>query len=199
MIPTAADDLVALLDARGAAAYFGEPVSILEHSLQAAFFAEQANADGALICAALLHDVGHMLHGLDEGIAGRGLDGMHEAIAADYLSRWYGEIVTVPIRLHVPAKRFLCRQHADYLKQLSPSSLESLALQGGPMNDDEAAEFLRNPFAEAAVTLRRWDDEAKIPGLRVPDAAHYLPVLRSTLSRPADKPTPKGSEFSSFA
>ena len=183
MTPAAAEYLVDLLNARGPAAYFGEPVSILEHSLQAAYFAEQAKADAALICAALLHDIGHMLHGLDEGIAGRGLDGMHEEIAAEYLSQWFGEAVTVPIRLHVPAKRFLCRQDQGYLKQLSPSSIESLALQGGPMNDEEAAEFLRNPFAGAAVTLRRWDDDAKIPALRVPDAAHYLPFLRATISR----------------
>ncbi len=47
------------------------------------------------------------------------------------------------------------------------------------MNDEQAAAFLRNPFANAAIALRQWDDEAKIPGLRVPDAAHYLPTLRA--------------------
>jgi [1-hydroxy-2-(trimethylamino)ethyl]phosphonate dioxygenase len=51
-------------------------------------------------------------------------------------------------------------------------------LQGGPMNDEQAAAFLRNPYANAAIALRQWDDEAKIPGLRVPDAGHYLSTLR---------------------
>ena len=171
------EDLVGLLNTQGEAAYFGEPVSVLEHSLQAAHAAELAKAGAALTAAALLHDVGHMLHGLDEGIAARGLDGKHEEVAAEYLSRWFGEEVTMPILLHVPAKRFLCWRDAGYFNLLSPSSVESLALQGGPMNDEEAIAFQRNPFAEAAVALRRWDDEAKIAGLVVPEAAHYLPVL----------------------
>jgi phosphonate degradation associated HDIG domain protein len=177
------ESLIDLLNAKGGSAYFGEPVSILEHSLQAAHSAELAAAGPAAISAALLHDIGHMLHGLDEDIAHRGLDGMHEEVAAKYLSRWFGDEVTVPILLHVPAKRFLCWQDSAYLQQLSPSSMESLALQGGPMTDEQAAEFLRNPFAKAAVALRRWDDEAKVPGLRVPDAAYYLPMLQAT-SRP---------------
>ena len=178
MIPTTIEDLIDLLNTRGGSAYFGEPVSILEHSLQAAHSAELARAGPAAISAALLHDIGHMLHGHDEEIAHRGQDGMHEEVAAAYLSRWFGEEVTVPIHLHVPAKRFLCWKDRDYLARLSPASIESLGLQGGPMNDEQAAAFLRNPFANAAIALRQWDDEAKVPGLRVPDAAHYLPTLR---------------------
>jgi predicted HD phosphohydrolase len=108
---------------------------------------------------------------------------MHEEVAAKYLSRWFGDEVTVPILLHVPAKRFLCWQEHAYLQQLSLSSTESLALQGGPMNDEQAEQFLRNPFAQAAIALRRWDDAAKVPGLRVPDAAYYLPMLQAA-SRP---------------
>ena len=173
------EGLVDLPNAKGQTAYFGEPVSILEHSLQAAHAAVAAGAGASATAAALLHDVGHVLHGLDEEIAGRGLDGMHEEVAAAYLARWFGDEVTMPIRLHVPAKRFLCWREPGYLQQLSPSSIESLALQGGPMNEQQAAEFLRRPFAEAAVALRRWDDEAKIPGKNVPDAASYLPILKA--------------------
>ena len=51
------------------------------------------------------------------------------------------------------------------------------------MNDEQAADFLRNPFANAAIALRHWDDEAKVPGLEVPDAAYYLPILQAA-SRP---------------
>jgi [1-hydroxy-2-(trimethylamino)ethyl]phosphonate dioxygenase len=178
MIRTTIEELIDLLNTRGGSAYFGEPVSILEHSLQAAHSAEVAGAGPAAISAALLHDIGHMLHGHDEEIAHRGQDGMHEEVAAAYLDRWFGEEVTVPIRLHVPAKRFLCWKDRDYLARLSPASIESLGLQGGPMNDEQAAAFLRNPYANAAIALRQWDDEAKIPGLRVPDAGHYLSTLR---------------------
>ena len=173
------EDLVQLLDTQGGAAYFGEPVSILEHSLQTAHSAEVAGAGTAIISAALLHDVGHMLHGLDEGIAGRGYDGMHEEVAAAWLARWFGADVTEPIHLHVPAKRYLCWHDRNYLAQLSPASIQSLALQGGPMNEEQAAAFLRHPFAEAAIALRHWDDEAKVPGLKVPDAAYYLEILHA--------------------
>jgi phosphonate degradation associated HDIG domain protein len=179
----AAAMLVRLLEERGGAAYFGEPVTVLEHSLQAAHSAAAAGAKAAAVAAALLHDVGHMLHGLDEGIAARGLDGKHEELAAEYLSRWFGPEVTAPIRLHVPAKRFLCWQNPEYLGELSPASLESLALQGGPMSEREARAFLDDPFARAAVELRRWDDEAKVPGLAVPPAVHYLPILRAVCRR----------------
>jgi [1-hydroxy-2-(trimethylamino)ethyl]phosphonate dioxygenase len=121
--------LIDLLEERGGAAYFGEPVSVLEHSPQATHAAEIAGADSATIAAALLHDIGHMLHGLDEDIAHHGHDGKHEVIAAEDISRWFGEAVTAPIRLHVAAKRFLCRQDPGSLTELSPASLESLAAQ----------------------------------------------------------------------
>ncbi len=85
MIRTTIEDLIDLLNTRGGSAYFGEPVSILEHSLQAAHSAELAGAGPAAISAALLHDIGHMLHGHDEEIAHRGQDGMHEEVAAAYL------------------------------------------------------------------------------------------------------------------
>ncbi len=42
-------------------AHFGEDVTIAEHSLQAAYFAQAADAPEALVVAALLHDVGHLL------------------------------------------------------------------------------------------------------------------------------------------
>lgn len=183
MTTNSIEDLVDLLNAQGGNAYFGEPVSVLEHSLQAAHYAEVAGAGPAAIAAALLHDVGHMLHGLDEDIAHRGHDGMHEEVAAAYLARWFSKEVTEPILLHVPAKRFLCWDNPKYLGRLSPSSVESLALQGGPMNDEQAAAFLRNPFAKAAIALRHWDDEAKVPGLTVPAAAHYLPILHDAAYR----------------
>jgi phosphonate degradation associated HDIG domain protein len=176
------EDLIALLNSHGKSAYFGESVSILEHSLQAAHYADLAGAGPALVAAALLHDLGHMLHGLGEDIARYGKDGMHEELAADYLSRWFGEDVTAPIRLHVAAKRYLCARCPGYLDALSSSSRLSLQLQGGPMSEAEAEAFLNRRFASAAIQLRHWDDEAKVVGLAVSDAAYYLPALRAAAS-----------------
>jgi hypothetical protein len=42
---TAIDEVFELFEQRGGEAYFGESVSILEHSLQAAWLAEQAAAE----------------------------------------------------------------------------------------------------------------------------------------------------------
>ena len=50
-----------LFERRGSEAHFGEGVSILEHSLQTAWLAEQAGAGPHLMVAALLHDIGHRL------------------------------------------------------------------------------------------------------------------------------------------
>ena len=53
------------------AAYFGEPVSQRAHALQCAALAAGEGAALPLVGAALLHDIGHLLHGLGESIADR--------------------------------------------------------------------------------------------------------------------------------
>jgi [1-hydroxy-2-(trimethylamino)ethyl]phosphonate dioxygenase len=171
------DELLDLLSEQAKGAYFGEPVSVLEHCLQCAHFAEQSQASPATITAALLHDIGHVLHGLPEDIARHGLDGAHEDVAAAYLSKLFGEDVTETVRLHVAAKRYLCATDPAYMAKLSPASIESLHIQGGPMGDEEVAAFEALPNARVAVQLRCWDDEAKIAGLDVPGLAHYRPLL----------------------
>lgn len=184
---TATNNVQALLDLlaeKGNDAYFGEQVSILEHCLQCAYFAEQSQASSAVIAAALLHDVGHILHGLPEDIAQQGMDGQHEEVEAVYLSQWFDETVTEPVRLHVAAKRYLCATDPSYISQLSPSSIESLQIQGGPMGSEEASAFGASTNAKIAVQLRRWDDEAKIPELKVPGLQHYLPILSEVLRAP---------------
>ena len=167
------DQLAELFATRGRAAYFGEAVSEAEHALQAADLAAKAGADDALIVAALLHDVGHLLHGLDESIADRGLDGRHEDAGHAWLVGRFGPEVAEPVRLHVAAKRYLCAVDPTYLDGLSPSSVKSLHLQGGPMSATEVAAFERHPHHAAAVRLRRWDDGAKVPGLVVPPFDDY--------------------------
>jgi gamma-butyrobetaine dioxygenase len=162
-----------LFQTRGHDAYFGEGVSQREHALQAAWLAQNSNARPALVVAALLHDIGHLIHGLPENIADQGVDGYHEAAGADWLSAHFGPEVTEPIRLHVDAKRYLCSTDPAYQAMLSPSSLQSLALQGDPLNPEEARAMEANPFFAGAVLLRRWDDAAKVPGLTVPDFEHY--------------------------
>jgi len=175
--PEVIDWIVEVFRRRGDSAYVGEPVSQTEHALQAAFAAEQAGADSALIAAALLHDIGHLIHDLDEDCADHGIDSRHEELGAHWLANYFGPQVVEPIRLHVPAKRYLCATQPEYLKGLSSASLHSLQLQGGPFTPEEAAAFRAGPHASAALTLRQWDELAKVPGLKTPDLDHFRPHL----------------------
>jgi len=184
------DDLFALYASPAAQRLYDEAVTEFDHALQAAALAQADGAPPALVAAALLHDVGHLIAddnvGLDEDLT---VDAGHEQIGARYLARWFGPEVTAPVALHVAAKRYLCATEASYLDGLSASSLRSLRLQGGPMDRDEAERFERHPQHEAAVLVRRWDDLAKVADRPVDeltdetaDVADYRPLL-TTLRR----------------
>ena len=51
-------------------------------------------------------------------------------------------------------------------------------------NRKEAEEFLRKPFAQDALSLRRWDDLAKTPGKKTPPLAYYLALLDEVIQQP---------------
>jgi phosphonate degradation associated HDIG domain protein len=178
--------ILRLFSDHGDAAYFGEDVSQTEHALQTAWAAEKAGAGASLITAALLHDVGHLLHHLGEECARQGIDDCHEDLGARYVERFFGPEVSEPIRLHVPAKRFLCAVETGYYARLSEASQQSLKLQGGPYTSMEVAQFRQNPHGEAALTLRRWDEEAKIVGLETPGLDHFRAYLEAALVRDGD-------------
>jgi len=175
------DQLIVLLRTKGARQYGGERVSQCEHALQAASLAAAEDAPGPLVVAALLHDIGHLLHEEGEQPALRGIDDQHEAIGSDYLLPAFGPAVAEPVRLHVPAKRYLCATDPDYFAHLSPGSVRSLALQGGPFTPEEAAEFRALPLADDAIRVRRWDEAAKVPGIPTPDLEHYRATLQAVL------------------
>jgi gamma-butyrobetaine dioxygenase len=152
----------------GAHDYLGEPVTIGTHMLQAGALAEAAGAESTLVAAALLHDISHL----------RGeTDHQHGLAGARWLSRWFGEAVTEPVRLHVAAKRYLCAVEPGYFGLLSAESVRTLTWQGGPMTASEVAAFEALPYARDAVVVRRWDDAAKDPAVTPPGFAHFAPLL----------------------
>jgi [1-hydroxy-2-(trimethylamino)ethyl]phosphonate dioxygenase len=171
------DEVLALMHKRGGEAYFGEPVSQLEHALQAAWFAQRAAGRPTLVAAALLHDVGHLLHDLPEDVADRGIDARHEEAGYDWLLARFGPEVAEPVRYHVTAKRYLCAVDPAYFARLSPASVQSLALQGGPLTEGQAREFEHLSCHREALQLRHWDDAAKQPGLAVPGLEEYRNLL----------------------
>jgi gamma-butyrobetaine dioxygenase len=171
--------ITALFDSEGAAEYLGEPVTQAEHMLQAAALAQRDGAGDALIAAALLHDVGHFAGTLTGHDLMQGTDTRHGENGAAWLRRWFGEEVTEPVRLHVAAKRYLCATEPGYAAGLSPASVYTLGVQGGPMQSPELAEFATNPHAAAAIRVRRWDDAAKNPRAQAPPLEHFTDVLRA--------------------
>lgn len=170
-------DILAIYGGRGAAAYFGERVSMTEHGLQAAHFAQRERAAESLVVAALLHDIGHLLEPLPETIEDWTLDAHHEETGARWLSRHFDASVSAPVRLHVAAKRYLCATDADYRVRLSPASVHTLTLQGGPMSRHEVAQFERERFWQEAVRLRRWDDQGKVAGLKTLAMSDYAALI----------------------
>ena len=166
--------IVDILLTKGNAQYGTEAVSQLEHALQCACLAETNNSSPELITASLLHDFGHLVHNLGEDAAERGIDDRHEYRALSYLKTMFGNAVTEPIRMHVNAKRYLCAVNKDYWDSLSPASKTSLELQGGIFSQNEATEFISQPYADDAVKLRIWDDLAKVEGLATPELNYFV-------------------------
>jgi predicted HD phosphohydrolase len=155
---------------------YDEDLAQAEHALQTAALAEASGASDAIVGAALLHDVGHLL-----ALDGRGA-GAHERVGADYLDRLFPAEVTGPVTLHVEAKRYLCATERDYAGTLSTGSVRSLARQGGPMGPDEVVAFEHTPGWEGAVALRRWDDSGKTRVATSRTVESYRPLLASLVT-----------------
>ena len=177
------DEIISLYAARGSAAYFGEAVSMTEHGLQAAHFAELEGERETVIAAALLHDIGHLIATVPDDIAEWTVDARHEATGARWLSKWFGPEVAEPVRLHVRAKRYLCAVDPTYFSQLSPASVLTLKLQGGPMQAGEVAAFEAEPGCRDALAVRRCDDRGKVAGLETRRLRDYCDLLGSLAVR----------------
>jgi predicted HD phosphohydrolase len=177
--PQSVAELLALYERRGAERY-GEDVTQTEHAMQCAALAVEAGAVDELVCAALLHDLGHLLSDGDASV-----DDRHELVGAHALRALFGPSVAVPVALHVVAKRWRCAADPAYLDALSDASRRSLALQGGPLDDAARARFETHGGFANAVALRGWDDEAKRDDLSSGDLAQYAPLLTSLAARPS--------------
>jgi phosphonate degradation associated HDIG domain protein len=172
-------EVLALFSRGGAEAYIGEPVSVREHALQSAFFAQQAHAAPALIVASLLHDVGHLVEDVPDDIDEWTEDARHEEVGSRWLAQRFGPEVAEPVRLHVAAKRYLCATNAAYFAKLSSASIHTLHLQGDPMSPSEVTLFEKETYFKDALRVRVWDDRGKIAGLATPALEDYRSLVES--------------------
>jgi phosphonate degradation associated HDIG domain protein len=173
--------IAVMLEKNGTDLYGGEAVTQTQHALQCAALAEKDGASAHLITASLLHDIGHVLDPEFEAALERDEDLYHEDMGEEFLAEWFDDAVTQPVKLHVAAKRYLCAVNRDYFSTLSPSSVHTLRLQGGPMSDAEVQEFESNPHHKEAVRLRVWDDLAKDPDMETPPLPHFMAYVEQSL------------------
>jgi phosphonate degradation associated HDIG domain protein len=175
--------LAEIIERRGAESYLGEKVTISEHMLQAAQLAERADAGDELIAAALLHDIGHYTNEFPEDAQDQGIDTVHEEAGALVLDPYFPAVVVDCVRHHVAAKRYLCATDSSYFERLSPASVHTLNLQGGPMDEQEVERFGSHPHLDAILQVRIWDDQAKEQGQSTPDFSHYAPILQRVVDQ----------------
>lgn len=164
-----------LFENGGSEAYFGEPVSQLQHALQAAHAAVRAQADDELVVAALLHDVGHLLGGKLHAEIGV-ID--HDTSCIEWLrSQAFSPRLIALVSGHVAAKRYLVSVREGYWIRLSDASRKTLELQGGPMTKEEAAAFEAQPYFADLLRLRAWDEQSKDPKAHVPGLETYFDLI----------------------
>ena len=158
------------------------PFTHLDHALQtAAVLRQEFPDDIELAVAGLVHDIGHLLPGVD--------DAEHAEAGAEAVRAALGERVAGPVGLHVEAKRYLVARQGDYAEVLAPDSVASLALQGGPMSAEEQRDFERLPHARRALDLRRADERGKVDGLEVAGLGEWMEVVRAL-----ERPRPESKE-----
>jgi len=160
--------------------YIGEKVTMAEHMIQTAMLAEENQSPTSLICACLLHDYGHFIIEDPDQLVSKSVDGKHEDIGFNFLKNYFKPEVVEPIKLHVQAKRYLCR-NKSYWSTLSEASKVSLKLQGGVMNDSEAKKFISFKFHDKAILLRKYDEEGKIPNTKIKKIEEYRNLINSQL------------------
>lgn len=162
--------------------YHGEPVSVLEHSLQTAQFAKKAKSKNEIILAAFLHDIGHLLIENEQDMMDIYGHISHEKIGSKKIVElgFSNEIATLVLN-HVQAKRYLVTKFPSYFEELSEASVETLIKQGGKMEQIEMETFERSPYFKNSLMLRIWDDRAKIPNEHISDLSYYYNLAQKHL------------------
>ena len=180
------NDIFALYEKHGAENYYGEEVSQLEHMCQSAELARLGGYDDEVILAAFFHDIGYLIHSETKDTMGAYGRVNHEKEAGAFIRRMgFSEKVASLAEQHVNAKRYLTFADPEYYNRLSEASKNTLKHQGGPMGAAEAAAFKADPLFELNITMRKWDEEAKLQNQPLPDLNIYKQIAERHLLKQA--------------
>jgi 2-amino-1-hydroxyethylphosphonate dioxygenase (glycine-forming) len=180
-----ADEIIGMYKSHGGQEYAGEKVSQLEHMAQSASLAASQGYDDEVVLAAFLHDIGHICASAegDAGMDGFGVKD-HEEIGAGFLKeKGFSKKVIRLVESHVEAKRYLTYKYPEYYEQLSDASKKTLEYQGGMMSREEAEAFEQYPLFDLIIKMRRWDEEAKVENMPVPELEHYKAMMIKHLQK----------------
>ena len=176
------DFIGSIFERRGGEEYLGEPVTRGQHMLQGATLAEQNKEPDEIVVGALLHDIGHFTSEFGTFSMDDTEDRYHENAGAAVLENFFPTVITDCCRYHVAAKRYSCATDPQYFNKLSDASIHSLNLQGGPMSEAEIINFKRNPNLKQILTVRLYDDAAKVPKMATPPFWHFAPLVHKMVN-----------------
>ena len=176
------DFIGSIFERRGGEEYLGEPVTMGQHMLQGATLGEKNEGPDEIVVGALLHDIGHFTSEFGTFSMDDTEDRYHENAGAAVLESFFPTVITDCCRYHVAAKRYLCATDPQYFNNLSDASIHSLNLQGGPMSEAEIINFKRNPNLKQILTVRLYDDAAKVPKMATPSFRHFAPLVHKMLN-----------------
>lgn len=165
------ENVFKLYEKHGDKGYIGEPITQLEHAMQAALLAIEyfkkaaCNIHSEVIVATFLHDVGHLLR-YEEEFNGElmGEYGVmdHEKVGALFLHKLgFPIIVCKLVATHIATKRYLITKKPEYYGNLSPASKATLEYQGGMFTEKQIVAFEKDSLFKFHLKLREWDDRAK--------------------------------------
>lgn len=174
-----AEEIIGMYRDHGGEEYAGEKISQLEHMVQSAQLAARQGYEEEVILAAFLHDIGHICVSASGNQTMHGFGVIdHEETGAEFLKeKGFSKKVVRLVESHVEAKRYLTYKYPEYYDHLSAASKKMLEYQGGQMSPEEAGAFEQYPLFDLIITMRRWDDEAKMENMPVPDLENYKSMM----------------------
>ena len=173
------DNIFKMYENFGKFDYIGEPVTQIEHMIQAAMLAEEDGQSEEVILAALFHDIGHLIQLNNKNIKNNekmskyGFKN-HEKMGLNFLK---DNNIKYPIpelvENHVKAKKYLVYKDPKYRENLSDASKKTLEFQGGAMTEKEAEDFEQDKLFELSLKLRSYDDKAKVENKKIKSLDYY--------------------------